>query len=319
MNTQWPDVRIHLHLTTDQATLYIDDTSSGEPLFKRGWREDTGDAPEETLAAAMIAASGWDPHGEHPSPVRPCCGSGTIVVEAAQIACRIPAGMLRRFAFEKLLPFQAHVWTAIKKQADSAICLKACTHFGGDVAHRMVDFASATPSARAWPVPCSCAVAMPCSACRRREQPGVMLLNRPTASALPPPVPPGATPTNAPPSVPWVPAWAARLRTDDGGDSSPNWPRTGKELQRLDGLDAHARPQAAQQDAPERIAPRADVERPHRMPHVPLRHGQGTLRERPNKAEGGGAACRLSCLPAEGVPVNLRARWWWTPTWRWIC
>ena len=43
VNTQWPDVRIHLHLTTEHATVYID--TSGEPLFKRGWREDKGDAP----------------------------------------------------------------------------------------------------------------------------------------------------------------------------------------------------------------------------------------------------------------------------------
>ena len=141
VNTQWPDVRIHMHLTTDEATIYID--TSGEPLFKRGWREDKGDAPlKETLAAAMIAASGWDPHGEHPQPLYdPCCGSGTIVVEAAQIACRIPAGMLRRFAFEKLLPFQAHVWTAIKNEADGAICESPVPIFGSDVAHRMVDFA----------------------------------------------------------------------------------------------------------------------------------------------------------------------------------
>jgi 23S rRNA G2445 N2-methylase RlmL len=58
-DTQWPDVRIYAHLTTDTATLYID--TSGEPLFKRGWREDKGEAPlKETLAAAMIAASGWE-------------------------------------------------------------------------------------------------------------------------------------------------------------------------------------------------------------------------------------------------------------------
>jgi putative N6-adenine-specific DNA methylase len=141
VNTQWPDVRIHLHLTTDEATIYID--TSGEPLFKRGWREDKGDAPlKETLAAAMIAASGWDPHGDNPQPLYdPCCGSGTIVVEAAQIACRIPAGLLRRFAFEKLLPFQAHVWTAIKNEADSAIQQSAVLIFGSDVAFRMVDFA----------------------------------------------------------------------------------------------------------------------------------------------------------------------------------
>ena len=141
VNTQWPDVRIHLHLTTDEATIYID--TSGEPLFKRGWREDKGDAPlKETLAAAMIAASGWDPHGEAPVPLYdPCCGSGTVVIEAAQIACRIPAGILRRFAFEKLLPFQAHVWDAIKSEAEGAIQESAVPIFGSDVSHRMVDFA----------------------------------------------------------------------------------------------------------------------------------------------------------------------------------
>ena len=141
VNTQWPDVRIHLHLTTEEATIYID--TSGEPLFKRGWREDKGDAPlKETLAAAMIAASGWDPHGETPVPLYdPCCGSGTVVIEAAQIACRIPAGILRRFAFEKLLPFQAHVWNAIKNEAEGAIQESAVPIFGSDVSHRMVDFA----------------------------------------------------------------------------------------------------------------------------------------------------------------------------------
>ena len=141
VNTQWPDVRIHLHLTTDEATIYID--TSGEPLFKRGWREDKGDAPlKETLAAAMIAASGWDPHGDAPVPrYDPCCGSGTVVIEAAQIACRIAPGQRRRFAFEKLLPFQAHVWNAIKNEAASAEQESHVAIFGSDVSHRMVDFA----------------------------------------------------------------------------------------------------------------------------------------------------------------------------------
>ena len=141
VNTQWPDVRIHLHLTTDEATIYID--TSGEPLFKRGWREDKGDAPlKETLAAAMIAASGWNPHGDEPLPLYdPCCGSGTIAIEAAQIACGIAPGMQRRFGFEKLLPYQAHVWSAIKTEAQSAVHTPAVPVFGSDVAHRMVDFA----------------------------------------------------------------------------------------------------------------------------------------------------------------------------------
>ena len=79
------------HLTTDTCTLYID--TSGEPLFKRGWRQDKGDAPlKETLAAAMLAASGWwnpETGAVSTQPLYdPCCGSGTIAIEAAQIASR---------------------------------------------------------------------------------------------------------------------------------------------------------------------------------------------------------------------------------------
>ena len=141
VETQWPDVRIHLHLTRELATVYID--TSGEPLFKRGWRVDKGDAPlKETLAAAMIAATGWDPLGEQPLPLYdPCCGSGTVLIEAAQMACRIAPGSQRRFAFEKLLPYQQHVWIAIKNEAVSEITKSVTPIFGSDVSHRMVDFA----------------------------------------------------------------------------------------------------------------------------------------------------------------------------------
>jgi putative N6-adenine-specific DNA methylase len=149
VNTQWPDVRIYGHLTTDTCTLYID--TSGEPLFKRGWREDKGDAPlKETLAAAMLAASGWalgeDGEGGDLLPLYdPCCGSGTIAIEAAQIACNIAAGSLRHFAFEKYIPFQSHVWTAIKKEAADAVVKpdlgQKALIYGSDVSHRMVDFA----------------------------------------------------------------------------------------------------------------------------------------------------------------------------------
>ncbi|RIX79848.1 THUMP domain-containing class I SAM-dependent RNA methyltransferase [Acidovorax cavernicola] len=144
IETQWPDCRIFAHLTTDTCTLYID--TSGEPLFKRGWRQDKGDAPlKETLAAAMLAASGWwNPEtGEvAKAPLYdPCCGSGTIAIEAAQIASGIAAGSLRRFGFEKLLPFQAHVWTAIRSEAEAAAHASDIAIFGSDVSHRMVDFA----------------------------------------------------------------------------------------------------------------------------------------------------------------------------------
>ena len=154
VNTQWPDARIYGHLTTDTVTIYID--TSGEPLFKRGWRQDTGEAPlKETLAAAMIAASGWaetiyeEVEGEEPSFAPfydPCCGSGTISIEAAQIACNIAPGSTRRFGFEKLLPYQPHVWDAIKSEAAQAVLTPAEREniqiFGSDVSFRMVDFAT---------------------------------------------------------------------------------------------------------------------------------------------------------------------------------
>ncbi|WP_313311240.1 THUMP domain-containing protein [Pulveribacter sp.] len=179
VQTQWPDVRIHLHLTSDRATVYID--TSGEPLFKRGWREDKGDAPlKETLAAAMIAATGWDPHGGEPLPLYdPCCGSGTVAIEAAQIACRIAPGSRRRFAFEKLLPFQAHVWSAIREEAASAVVASVTPIFGSDISHRMVDFAQRNAEragvARAVQLRGGDALQrMPPT-----DQPGVMLLNPP--------------------------------------------------------------------------------------------------------------------------------------------
>ncbi len=179
VDTQRPEVRIHLHLGPDAAALYID--TSGEPLFKRGWRLDKGDAPlKETLAAAMLAASGWNPLGETPVPLYdPCCGSGTIVIEAAQIACRVPPGGQRRFAFERLQPFQAHVWKAIKEEAAQASQPSAVPIFGSDISHRMVDFAqrNAERAGVAQAVQLRGGDALqrlpPCA------QPGVLLLNPP--------------------------------------------------------------------------------------------------------------------------------------------
>ena len=182
VDTTWPDIRIYAHLTTDSLSLYID--TSGEPLFKRGWREDKGEAPlKETLAAALIAASGWADGasgGEGFLPLYdPCCGSGTIAIEAAQIACNIAPGSLRRFAFEKMLPFQPHVWSALQAQAKSAEKPVTGLTFGSDVAHRMVDFAQRN-AARAGVAHCiefrggDALQRMPPS-----ETPGVMLVNPP--------------------------------------------------------------------------------------------------------------------------------------------
>ena len=158
VDTLRPAVRVHVHLTDQMLTLYLDTT--GEPLFKRGWREDKGEAPlKETLAAALLAASGWSmpllsAPGETPpawpavagvaqgQPLYdPCCGSGTIVIEAAQIACCMAPGLQRRFAFEKLRLFEAHVWQQLLREAQDQICPPRAQVFGSDVAFRMVDFA----------------------------------------------------------------------------------------------------------------------------------------------------------------------------------
>lgn len=141
VETTWPDVRVYAHLTTDAATLYID--TSGEPLFKRGWRADKGDAPlKETLAAAMLHAADWPALAAQGAPLYdPCCGSGTIAIEAAQIACQIAPGLARQFGFEKLLPFAQHTWDAIHSEALDARKVCASDIFGSDVSFRMVDFA----------------------------------------------------------------------------------------------------------------------------------------------------------------------------------
>jgi putative N6-adenine-specific DNA methylase len=91
VDTRAPDLPIALFVGPEHATIYAD--TSGEPLFKRGWREDKGEAPlKETLAAAMLAAAGWQGRVEDGPLLDPCCGAGTIAIEAAQMACGIAPG-----------------------------------------------------------------------------------------------------------------------------------------------------------------------------------------------------------------------------------
>ena len=145
VDTRHPDLQLMLHLGPERASLYVD--TSGESLFKRGWREDKGDAPlKETLAAAMLAAAGWRGTPEAGGALHdPCCGSGTIAIEAAQIACGIAPGLKRRFAFERLLPFadadMRAEWQRLKSHAQSRITASAVPIHASDVSFRMVDFA----------------------------------------------------------------------------------------------------------------------------------------------------------------------------------
>jgi putative N6-adenine-specific DNA methylase len=145
VDTVRPDLRLVLHVGAERAAVYVD--SSGESLFKRGWREDQGDAPlKETLAAAMLAAAGWRGTPTEGGALHdPCCGSGTIVIEAAQIAMDLAPGRLRRFAFERLLPFATAERRAelqrLKSKAAARVRAAQVPIFASDVSFRMVDFA----------------------------------------------------------------------------------------------------------------------------------------------------------------------------------
>jgi len=145
VDTVRPDLRIVLHVGVERAAVYVD--SSGESLFKRGWREDQGDAPlKETLAAAMLAAAGWRGTPSEGGALHdPCCGSGTIAIEAAQIAMDLAPGRLRRFSFERLLPFATPERRAdlqrLKSKAAARVRAPQVPIFASDVSFRMVDFA----------------------------------------------------------------------------------------------------------------------------------------------------------------------------------
>ena len=112
-----PDVRVHVHLTASEATFYLD--TSGEPLFKRGWRRDTEEAPlRENLAAGLCALAGWSPADAFLDPM---CGSGTIAIEAALIAADRAPGLSRTFGFQKLAWFDGPAWQRMKQAARDRI------------------------------------------------------------------------------------------------------------------------------------------------------------------------------------------------------
>jgi putative N6-adenine-specific DNA methylase len=108
-----PDIRVYAYLTSDTVTFYVD--TSGEPLFKRGYRRDTEEAPlRENLAAGLVALSGWTPGTPFLDPM---CGSGTIAIEAALIAADRAPGLARTFGFQKLAWYDGPTWQRIRQKA----------------------------------------------------------------------------------------------------------------------------------------------------------------------------------------------------------
>ena len=115
VDTAAPDVRIHAFLTESEATLYLD--TSGEPLYIRGFKHAKVEAPlKENLAAGILRLSGWKP-GE--PLLDPMCGSGTFLIEAAQMALDIAPGFQREFAFEKLRNFNLPLWREVRETANA--------------------------------------------------------------------------------------------------------------------------------------------------------------------------------------------------------
>ena len=107
-----PDVRVHAFLEKDKGTLYLD--TSGEPLFKRGWRTGQGEAPlRENLAAGIVMLTGWRP--DEPL-LDPMCGGATLLAEAAAMARGRAPGAKRSFGFENLLNYQLPVWEKLKRE-----------------------------------------------------------------------------------------------------------------------------------------------------------------------------------------------------------
>lgn len=134
VDTRTPDMRVFAFIDARTVTLYLD--TSGEALFKRGWRLDTGDAPlRENLAAGLLRVSGWKP-GE--VLFDPMCGSGTILAEAAQMLAGIPPGARRSFAFEKFTPFSVDEWRQVKGSVKPRPLPAEPTIFGSDISGDMV-------------------------------------------------------------------------------------------------------------------------------------------------------------------------------------
>jgi putative N6-adenine-specific DNA methylase len=105
-----PDIRLNIHIAEDKCTLSLD--SSGESLHRRGYRQESVEAPlNEVLAAGMILMTGWQGDTDF---IDPMCGSGTILIEAALIAHNMAPGIFRKeFAFEKWADFDADLFDKI--------------------------------------------------------------------------------------------------------------------------------------------------------------------------------------------------------------
>lgn len=112
IDLRFPDLKINVHIDRQLCTISLD--TSGESLHKRGYKSATNIAPiNEVLAAGLIMLSGWDGQTDF---VDPMCGSGTMLAEAAMIACNIPPNLMRKeFAFERWQDWDVDLFEKIEE------------------------------------------------------------------------------------------------------------------------------------------------------------------------------------------------------------
>lgn len=138
IETKSPDIKFHLHIDRELVTISLD--SSGDALFKRGYRKEQGEAPiNEVLASGMLQLAGWDGKGNFLDPM---CGSGTLLIEAAMIAMDLPAQIFRkRFAFQNWKNYDEALFTKIKEFRIERIREFHGKIVGYDIDGRMLDAA----------------------------------------------------------------------------------------------------------------------------------------------------------------------------------
>jgi putative N6-adenine-specific DNA methylase len=138
VNIRTPQVVIDLYVRENQGTLSVN--TSGLPLFHRGYRQSTGEAPlNEVVAAGLIRLSGWDRKSTF---VDPFCGSGTLLIEAALLATGIPSTIERtHYAFKNLKNYDRVLWEEMHATANKIVKELPCIITGSDIDADMVTIA----------------------------------------------------------------------------------------------------------------------------------------------------------------------------------
>ena len=140
IETRSPDIKFHLHIDRELVTISLD--SSGDALFKRGYRREQGEASiNEVLASGMLQLAGWDGKGNFLDPM---CGSGTLLIEAAMIAMDLPAQIFRkRFGFQNWKNYDETLFNKIKEFRIERVREFHGKIVGYDIDGRMLDAADA--------------------------------------------------------------------------------------------------------------------------------------------------------------------------------